>query len=134
MIGSHGASHFRKSTREYRSVATIKPIRNCRFSRSHLRKVTHLLSESAQPLEPDVILPWRRLPDGNLDPSKLGATRLYLFPEEKPWVIPNLEEVFPLVLAVQGGARSIIYCFDFIGVDLTRSPRLSIERPSVMMV
>jgi hypothetical protein len=27
--------------------------------------------------------------------SELGATRLYLFPEGKPWAIPNLKEVFP---------------------------------------
>jgi hypothetical protein len=56
MIGSHGISHPRKSARECRSVATIKSIRNSGFSRFHLRKVTHLLSESAQPLEPDVIM------------------------------------------------------------------------------
>ena len=134
MIGSNGISHLRKSAREYRSVATIKPIRNSHFSRPHLRKVSHLLSKSAQPPEPGVILPWRRLPDGNLYPSELGATRLYHFQEEKSWAIPNLKEVFPLVLAVQESARSIVYCFDFIGVDLTKSPRLSIERPSVMMV
>jgi hypothetical protein len=56
-----------------------------------------------------IFLPWRRIPDGNLDPSELGATCLYHFPEEKSWAIPNLNEVFPLVLAVQGAhARKFI--------------------------
>jgi hypothetical protein len=45
-----------------------------------------------------------------------------------------LADFVRIVLAVQGGARSKVYCFVFVGVDLTRSPRLSIERPSVMMV